>query len=130
MPDVPVGIDVRAHVTSSEADSAATLLGYRTTTLEGQVLERGPSGLLLRVPGQVVSDGISTQRYYQRINLAPADVLDLETRQLNTVRTGALVVAGAATLFFIISRVFSGQVGGSLPPSGSGGAHAISIPIN
>lgn len=129
LPQVPLGVDVRAQVTNAVADSVAPLLGYRSTTLEGTVLRRGPQGLLLRVPGKTVPTGTGVQRYYQRISLTPTEVLDLQTRRLNTGRTLALVAVGAAAVIYFVAQAFSGSNGGSTtPPPPVQRAHRV--PIN
>jgi hypothetical protein len=120
---VPVGSDVRTHVTAAEADRVAAELGYRSTTLEGRLMGRQQDGqLLVRVPGETFSASGQTQRYYQRIALTPADVLDVQTRKLNMIRTGALAAVGVGALVIIVKGVFSGQTGG-IPSTGGGTTH-------
>jgi hypothetical protein len=128
--DVAVGNDVRVRVTAEEADRAETMLGYRSTTLEGQLVERRSNGrFLLRVPGKAFSVNGQARRYYQRVALAPADVLDLQARKLNVRRTGALLAVGVAAVVFILKSELSGQTGGS--PGGTGGSpRAILVPIH
>lgn len=128
--EVPIGSNVRAQVTPAEADSAESVLGYHSTTLVGQVLERGTSALVLRVPGQVYSSADQTNRFYQQLSLKPSDVLELQTRKLDVLKTGGLIAAGVATLAIVALQAFGGQNGGALPAGGTTNRNAISIPLS
>ena len=127
---VPVGSDVRAHVTAAEADRAETVLGYRSTTLDGQFMGRQPDGqILVRVPGQTFTASGQTRRFYQRLTLTPADVLDLQTRRLNMIRTGTLAAVGVAALVFIVKSALGGTTGGTLTTGGTT-RHDVVTPIH
>lgn len=128
---VPVGSEVRARVTAAEADRTETVLGRRSTTLQGEVLGNADGQLLLRVPTQVFSSTGQTRRYYQRVALTPADVLDLETRKLNVARTSVLLAVGVAAIALIAKSAFSGRTGGILPGGSTTGVqNAIVIPFH
>jgi len=128
---VPVGSDVRAHVTAAAADRASTVLGYRSTTLEGRLMGRQPDGqILVRVHGQTYSAGGQTRRFYQRLALTPADVLDVQTRKLNMMRTGGLVAVGVAALVLIVKSALSGQTGGTLVTTGGTPNNDVVTPIH
>jgi hypothetical protein len=127
---VPVGSEVRAHVTAGEADRAETVLGYRSTTLEGRLMERRADGqILVRVPGQTFSSSGQTRRFYQRLTLTPADVLDMQTRKLNMIRTGTLAAVGVAALVLIVKSALGGQAGGTLTTGGTT-RHDVVTPIH
>lgn len=128
---VSIGSEVRAHVTQEEADRVESVLGRRTTTLEGRVLERDPNGrLLLRVPAQLFSTVGQTRRYYQRLMLTPADVLDLQMRKLNVARTVGLVALGVAAVVLSATVALNGKAGGVLPGGGSATQHDVVTPIH
>lgn len=128
---VPVGSDVRAHVTAAVADRAAAVLGYRSTTLDGRLMGRQPDGqILVRVPGQTYSASGQTQRFYQRLSLTPADILDVQTRRLNVIRTGSLVAVGVAALVLIVKSALGGQTGGTLATGGGTTHNDVVTPIH
>ena len=92
------GTDVRAHITPSAAQKLAPLLGAADMqALAGRLLENGPAGLIIEVPSVIPGgSGGPVQTLSQRIAIARADLIGIETRTLDNVRTGLL--AGGVTL--------------------------------
>lgn len=129
--NVPVGDRVRAHVTDAAAQRAEPQLGYHSTTLDGEVLQRPSSTeLLLRVPAQVFTNGAETRRFYQRIELSTSDVLELETRQLDVPRTVGIAAVGVAVLAYFLTHTLGGNNGGGVPPPSGGGQNPAVYPVH
>jgi hypothetical protein len=72
--------------------------------------------------------GGAPERLHQRVSIPRADLLELETRKLDRVRTGAL--AGAATLVVgtVVIRAIRGDPGKEQLPGGDGG-NEVRIPL-
>lgn len=127
--DVSVGQDVRARVRSDEADSVATIMGYRSSTIEGRAMSPvDAQGLLLAVPSQAPTQTGEVRQLYQRLLLPRSTILELEQRRLDKVKTGALVAAVALVAGFIAVKSFGGT---NVPSSSSskGGTNAMVVPI-
>src|SRR3989449_11665133 len=79
----------------------STLFPYTTLfRSNGTLVERDDARLLFEVRTASGSRTFGGQPLYQRIALPPADVLRVDVRQVNRLRTGVLVagLAGAAAL--------------------------------
>lgn len=99
--DAPAGASVRARVSATQAEALGALLGREDRVLHGRVVGPGDGGsLLLQVPA--AGSGAGT-RLEQRVALPPGEIVELEVRTLDRLRTGglvgALVLAGGAILF-------------------------------
>jgi hypothetical protein len=127
---VAPGTDVRAHVTVDASTRVAPLLGVsEARDLTGTVVSNDSGSLIIKVP-TVVQTGVnrSTQSLFQRVAVAPADVLELQTRRLNPLRTGLAVGAAAVLTGVVIARSFGKSGGSELPPGGDPGSEAR-IPV-
>lgn len=99
------GTDVRAHITPAGALKLAPLLGNADMqAVEGRLVENGPGGLIVEVPSVIPRqrDG-SVQTLSQRVAIARTDLIGIETRTRDNVRTGLLaggvaVAIGAAAI--------------------------------
>lgn len=101
--DLSVGTNVRALVSTSTARSLEERIGIAGGSLSGKLLEHTDSRLLLLVRGQGTGVRIGSSALYQRVDVAVPDVLRVEFRVLNKVRTGGLVAAllGVATVMLV-----------------------------
>jgi len=97
---VPVGARVRALLSSEAEVALHDSLGLDLRALSGTLVERQDTRLLFQVRTASGSPAFGSQPLYQRIAVSPQDVLRVDVRRLNGVRTGVLVtaIAGAALI--------------------------------
>lgn len=98
---VQPGVEVRATINGAASDRVAPITGtFDNRLLTGNVIENNGGTLVVEIPtGAVPNTGASVVQMHQRVNLAPADMVRLETRKLDVGRTSLLasaIVAGAA----------------------------------
>ena len=98
---VQPGVEVRAMITGAASDRVAPVTGtFDNRVLTGNVVQSSGGALVLEIPtGAVPNTGSSVVQMHQRVNLAPADMVSLETRKLDVARSSLLagaIVAGAA----------------------------------
>ncbi len=113
---VTPGSRVRARVSAAEAERLGEIIGREDRLLEGRVVSGNDDGLLLDVPSAVITAGTAVQWMNQRIELAPAALVELEIRRLDPWRTaGAAALIGTAVGYAAV-RAFD-AIGS---PSGEG----------
>jgi hypothetical protein len=114
---IPVGAAVRARISGSEADRLGHELGRDPGRLvEGEVLEKPDTGLLLSVPSVLDAQDGSVRRLHQRLVLSRSGILELEVRRLDTWKTAGVMAVAAAVLGYVAVRQFQGESA----PGGSG----------
>ena len=124
---VPVGARVRALISTEAELRLRDSLGLDLRALNGTLVERDDARLLFEVRTASGSRTFGGQPLYQRIALPPADVLRVDVRQVNRLRTGVLVagLAGAAAL------IVAGAIGvlrPGTPDQGGGGPPELRRP--
>jgi hypothetical protein len=103
---VQPGTGVRARVSATAAEQVAPLLGVTDARLlTGTLIDNRAGVLIVEVPtiAQSGGAGSSVQSLYQRISIAPGDLVELESRTLDRRRTAivvgaAAIIAGSATI--------------------------------
>ena len=117
---VPVGSEVRALLSTEAELALKDSLGMSLHPLQGTLVNREQGRLLLAVRAGVGARELGSQVLYQRVGVAPQDVLRVDVRRLQPTKTVALAVAiaGAATL--VTLGAFGKLNPGS--PGGGGGA--------
>jgi len=100
---VPVGVRVRALMSTEAEVRLGDSLGLERGALRGTLLERDSSRWLIQVQMATGARAFGAQPLYQRIAVSPQDVLRVEVRRMNGVRTGVLaaVLAGAAAIVLV-----------------------------
>ena len=123
------GTDVRAHITPSAAQQLAPLLGAADMqALSGRLIENGSGRLIIEVPSVIPGQsGGPAQTLSQRVAIAREDLIGIETRTRDDLRTGLLaggvtIAVGAAAVLATRGKSSSG----TMPP---GGGVEIRIPI-
>jgi hypothetical protein len=124
---VPVGADVRARISATQAERVGEVLGRDNRVLQGVVMESGAETLLLAVPSVATTPGAPDQRLRQNLPIPRSEILELEIRRLDPWRTAGLVGAAAAVLGYIVVEAFDGN-GGS-PAGGRPGGDQSRIPV-
>ena len=115
------GMGVRARITASASEQVAPLLGVSDArVLVGKLIDNSSGTMIVEVPTMVPARaGASAQSLYQRISIAPAQLVELESRQLDRGKTaivvGAVVVIGTSAAI----AAFKGGPGLDRPPGGS-----------
>ena len=115
------GMGVRARVSATAAEQIAPLLGASDArVLTGKLVDNSSAAMIVEVPTMVPANaGTSAQSLYQRISIAPGQLVELESRQLDRKRTtlvvGTAVVVGASAAI----AVLKGGPGLDHPPGGS-----------
>ncbi|MBX6362773.1 MAG: hypothetical protein IRZ00_02795 [Gemmatimonadetes bacterium] len=118
---VAAGAPVRARVSGAGAEQIATVVPLNGRVVNGEFVESDSASVLLQVPS-ARRDGVpGLQMLYQRVRVPRADVLELEYRRLDPVRTGLVAVGATAVAAFLASRVLQGNEPGVPRPGGSGG---------
>jgi hypothetical protein len=125
-----VGEGVRARITAPAATRLAPLLGTgETRVLTGKLVENGGNELIIEVPAVVeVGVGSSMQSLYQRVSIAKGEVVELEARKLDKLKTGALVAAGVAVVGGVVVKAASGGRGKEPLPGGGSTDSRIPVP--
>ena len=91
-----VGEPVRARISGAEAERVAEILGRDDRYLEGELLERTDSTVLIAVPSTTGAEGGAITRAYQRIQVPRTGVQEVELRELDRVKTTGAVLAVTA----------------------------------
>lgn len=119
------GMGVRARVSAPAGERIAPLLGTsEARLLSGTLISSGRDTLIVEVPTVARMDGTGfAQTLHQRVSIARAELLELEARKLDRLRTGALVGSAVAIVSVILIRAFRGEPGKErLPPDGTNDA--------
>lgn len=132
---VPIGTHVRALITVEAERQLLATFGVQ----QGRILSAGLEGregdrIALLVPSVPIGFGPGSRPLYQQITLAPADILRVDARRLDVVRTGVLVAGGAVAMVALVwetlgGGIFSGTNPGDGPPESVRG-WALKIPIS
>jgi hypothetical protein len=124
------GTGVRIRVSSAGAERLAPLLGTSDARLlSGQLVDVRPDTMIVQVPTVVqAAFGSSLETLHQRLSIPRSDLLELETRRLDRVRTG--LVAGSAALIVgtLAVKAIQGDRGSDKPP-GTGGGPEARLPL-
>lgn len=127
---VPAGTRVRATLTPAAEAELREKAAIEAATLDGTLVERGDR-LLFDVRSTTAADGAGVRALYQRVDVAPQDVVRVEVRRLDAVRTGGLIAALAGfTAFAVIQALGDPDPGSERPPNGTPPEHvAIWLPL-
>ena len=132
---VPDGAHVRALITP-EAERAllATFGVQQGRILSGSLEGREGDQLALLVPSVPFGTGPGSRPLYQQVTLPAADVLRVDVRRVDPLRTGVVVAAaGAAAVLLAWESLGGGIFGGGRPddgPAESVRGWALRIPVS
>ncbi len=112
---VPVGSSVRAYLSPGAAGSLGERVGMDARTLSGRLTESSPQQVVLLVRSPMPVSPAGSSALFQRVDVAVPDVVRVDIRVFNKLRTGGLVAAllGAATVWTV--QAFRSGRGGSVP---------------
>ena len=108
------GMGVRARVSATAAEGIAPLIGVSDArVLTGKFIESSSGVMIVEVPTMMPPRaGAPAQSLYQRISIAPGQLVDHESRRLDGAKTGLVLGSSAYA-------ALKGGPGIDHPPSGS-----------
>ena len=120
----PTGVGVRGHLSIDGSARARELTGRDRRTINGRLLRVDETHIefglpVRREPGRLGAEGL-----YESLTLARGDVVELELRRLDRMRTVGIVAVAAAAVGVLLVRSLSGDSGGGSAPPGPGGTES------
>lgn len=127
---VTPGASVRARISASASDRLAPLLGPSGgRLLSGSWISATSDTFVVEVPSvNDAQSGGTIQTLHQRVSIARGELLELEARTLDRVRTGALAAAAAVVVGGVVIKALKGEPGMEKFPGG-GGPGEVRIPL-
>lgn len=112
---VPQGAAVRALLSTEAQTRLRQQSGMDLRELNGTLLRKGVDKLLfeVRVPG--VADRVTGRPLYQRLDVAPADVLRIDQRRVDALQTGLVIGAAAGAVALLTVLALGEQNPGDAP---------------
>jgi hypothetical protein len=116
----PPGTEVRARITGAASDRVAPLIGsFDTRVLVGNVIENSNGTMTLEVPtGGAPNVSETVVRLHARVPIVPSDLVGLERRRLDKVRTTILaggIAAGVGLGVALALKAAADPQPGNLP---------------
>lgn len=122
------GVTVRARITPAAGERIAPLLGTTPRSLTGKLISDLRDTLIIEVPAVMQAEvGSSVQTLHQRVSVPRSEIVFLEIRELNKVRTYGLVGAAAAILGWVLFDVLKGEPGAEQLPGGGGEDNRVPV---
>ncbi|MDB4874467.1 MAG: hypothetical protein JWM41_913 [Gemmatimonadetes bacterium] len=113
---VTPGMEVRARVSAATAAQFGASLGMSDArVLAGSVVDAQPDALTLRVPTVPAGTVGAREGLFQQILITRANVLELESRQLDKGRTRLAVAAGVIGAVAVVASISRGHSTGDGP---------------
>lgn len=125
--EIAPGQDVRVRLTAEAASDYRDLRLANPRFLEGTFLERTTDQLRLEATVGMGSDVRGSRALIQQIDVPMAGVLEVELKELNVFRTGALIAGGGVALLAIVLSADGN--GGSEDGPGGGNPEARRLPL-
>lgn len=123
--DVEPGITVRARVSPTASARIAPLLGAtEARRLDGTLISQSADTLIVEVPIVMQDAREFGHTPNQRVSIPRGDLVELEVRRIDRLRTGAVVGATAVVIGGILVNALKGDPGKE-PLPGGGGTDAI-----
>jgi hypothetical protein len=121
---IQAGTSVRVRISSAAAERLAALVGTTEARLiAGTVIHNGPDTIIVEVPVVMRAEvGSSVRALHQRVSISRDELLEIETRQLDRLRTGAVAGSAAIIVGAVVIKAIQGEPGSERPPgNGNGG---------
>ena len=98
------------------------VLGAPESTIQGQLLAVEPEGVTMTVSSGTLQEGFHFQSMHQEMTVPREQILVLERRRLDPLRTVGVAALGAVIAGFVIREVFEENQDqrAPTPPSGPG----------
>ncbi len=122
------GTVVRARISAAASDRLSAFFGAPAgREWRGTLYSTALDSLVMEVPSVTdVSSPGSARTLYQRVTIARDEVLEMETRALDRVRTGAVATIVAMVAGAALARALRGEPAMDRVPGGGGPAEARS----
>ena len=123
--DVGPGISVRARISPTASAQIAPLLGATDARrLDGTLITQSADTLIVEVPIVIQDAREFGHTPNQRVSIARRDLIELEVRRIDRLRTGAVAGAAAVVIGSVLVSAMKSD-GGKEPLPGGGGTDAI-----
>ena len=128
--NIQPGVGVRARVSGAAADRLAPLLGTSNPRLvDGRLVDTRADTIIVEVPTVIqASIGGSVETLHQRISIPRSELVELETRRLDRLRTAAIAGGVAVVLGAVVLGALGDDPGSNGPP-GPGGGNDARVPM-
>jgi hypothetical protein len=128
--NIQPGTGVRARISVAAAERLSLLLGTPSgRVLSGRLIGSSGDTMIVEVPSVMqASTGGSVETLHQRVAIARADLVELETRRLDRLRTTAVVGGIAVAVATIVITALDKDPGSGGPP-GNGGGTDVRLPV-
>lgn len=117
----------RVHLSDSGATHVAGALGGRVTVVDGELTGSNADEVVLRVPSSG-NAAFGREVLYQELRLPKREIVGLQRRELDRMRTGLTIGGVAAVAGFLLYRSLSGETGGN-PGGGPIGPAESRVPL-
>lgn len=115
------GVTVRARITPAAGERVAPLLGTTPRMLTGKLISDVRDTLIVEVPAVMTAEiGSSVQTLHQRVSIPRSEIVFLEIREVDRMRTFALVGSAAVVVGAVLYKALKGEPGSERPPGGGG----------
>lgn len=119
------GVPVRARVSTTAGARIGPLLGSTDARrLDGTLIAQSPDTLIVEVPTVMLDAREFGRTPNQRVSILRTELLELEVRRMDRVRTVAVVGTAAIVVGTILVKSLKGEPGKE-PLPGGGGTDAI-----
>jgi len=119
--DVEPGVSVRARVSPAAGARIAPLLGATDARkLDGTVITRSADTMIVEVPTVVTDNREFGRTPNQRVSIFRSDLIELEVRKLDRMRTMGLIGGAAVVLGTALINALQGEPGKDALPGGGG----------
>jgi hypothetical protein len=128
--NIQPGAGVRVRLSPSAAERLSLLLGTPNgRVLSGRLVGSYGDTLIVEVPAVVqASYGGSVETLHQRLSIPRTDLVELETRRLDRLRTTAAAGAVAVIVGAVVLGALDNDRGADSPP-GDGGSNDARLPL-
>jgi len=128
--EIQPSMEVRARLSAEGAEAIARDHPIAGREVDGAVLESNSEELVILVPLRYSAGFRSEPLIVRPVGIPNQDLLEVELKKLDWTRTGAVAVAGAALLSFIVSQSLDGHGGGDDPGKPGGDPYDAIIPFH
>lgn len=123
------GTEVRTRLSAAEAERIGELLQTNGRLLEGRLVEAEGDQLLLQVPVAYTQVGSRPGALHQRVGIPRSEIVEVELKQLDRKKTGALIAASAIVAGAVLYSQLSAEGGGyGTEEPGGGGVNEVVVP--
>ena len=123
--EIEPGLDVRARVSPAAGARIAPLLGAtEARRLDGKLITIGTDTLIVEVPTVMLNNSEFGRTPNQRVSIPKGELIELEVRKLDRLRTIGIVGGAAIVLGVTLTNALKGEPGKE-PLPGGGGTDAI-----